>query len=137
MQCFGLWLPVVESSRQANSFGCWMSELKANGHKLQAGVQDIVVVVIVFHSWRFIGMVDFCLFEKCSISFSHHAPNNLPWIWGVTLPMINGSSPDKQAGMNKEIGRGVSAGHQRSLRADTGAGANMVCASQRKMEFHH
>ena len=42
-------------------------------------------------------------FEKCSTSLRHHASKILPGLWGVTLPMINGSSPDWLAGRDLKI----------------------------------
>jgi hypothetical protein len=51
MQGLGFGLPLVESSCDANGGGRRMSEFKPNGHKLGAGVADVVMVVIVFHSW--------------------------------------------------------------------------------------
>ena len=50
MQSLSFRLPLVESSRDTNGGGCWMSELKTNGHELWAGAADVVMVMIVFHS---------------------------------------------------------------------------------------
>src|ERR1019366_5849379 len=53
MQSLGFGLPLVESSRDANGGGRRMSEFKANGHEFGAGVADVVMVMIVFHSCEF------------------------------------------------------------------------------------
>ena len=53
MQSLGFGLPLVERSRDANGGGHRISEFKANGHELGAGVAGVVMVMIVFHSFEF------------------------------------------------------------------------------------
>jgi hypothetical protein len=74
-----------------------------------AGDPGVVVIVIVFHGWRFIGSGIFDFGKICFVSRRHHAPGNLAGLWGVTLPEINGSGPDWPAGKNSEIGSWFSA----------------------------
>jgi hypothetical protein len=50
MQGFSFGLPMVECSRDANSFGRRMSEFKADGCQLGASGGGVVVVVVVFHN---------------------------------------------------------------------------------------
>ena len=57
MQRLGFRLPMVEGSREANGFGCWMRELKANWHELEAGVLGVIVVMIMFQGVR--GLTEF------------------------------------------------------------------------------
>jgi hypothetical protein len=76
MQRLGFRLPVVEGSRKANRFGRWMSELKANGHELEAGVLGVVVVVVMFHGWRFIGTVDLYLLKNVPFHFAIMRPKS-------------------------------------------------------------
>src|SRR5208282_2041726 len=51
MQSFGFGLPLVEGSRDTNGGGARMSEFKANGLQMRSGAADIVVIVMVFHTW--------------------------------------------------------------------------------------
>jgi hypothetical protein len=90
----------------------------------------------VFHGCWFIGTVDFCLFEKRSISLPHHAPEILPALWGVTLPNIYEFSPGG-AGRDDYRNRMGSFRPVASVvwGLHTGAGINVVCARQRKMKF--
>jgi hypothetical protein len=67
---------VVEGSREANGFGGWMGELKADGHELQAGILDVVVVVIVLHGWRFVGTVDFRILKNVRFHFAILRPKS-------------------------------------------------------------
>src|ERR1035438_10103238 len=53
MQSFGFGLPLVESSREANGGGGWMSEFKANGHEFGTRFTSVVMVMIMFHSCEF------------------------------------------------------------------------------------
>src|ERR1035437_7664222 len=50
MQSLSFGLPVVESPRDTNGGGGWMSEFKTNGHELMTGAGGVVMVMIVFHS---------------------------------------------------------------------------------------
>jgi hypothetical protein len=56
MQRLGFGLPMVECSRNENSFGCWMREFKVNRHQLRAGAMGVVVIVIVFHGSGWVGL---------------------------------------------------------------------------------
>ena len=49
MQRLGFWLPMVESSCNANAAGGGMSEFRTNEDALRT--QSIVMVEIVFHGW--------------------------------------------------------------------------------------
>ena len=53
MQRLGFGLPLIESSRDANSGGRRMDEFKANGHEFRTRVADVVMVMIMFHICEF------------------------------------------------------------------------------------
>ena len=53
MQSLGFGLPLVESSRDADGGGGRMNEFEANGHEFGTGVANVVMIMIVFHSFRF------------------------------------------------------------------------------------
>jgi hypothetical protein len=49
MHGFGVWLPVVECSGDANGTGGWVSEFKADWFQLAIGLPAGVVFHFVFH----------------------------------------------------------------------------------------
>ena len=77
MQSLGFGLPMVEGSREANGFGCWMRELKANRHELGAGAMSVVMVMVVFHGWLIIGMFDIRFLKNVQFRFAIMRPKIL------------------------------------------------------------
>ena len=65
-----------------------MDELEADRHELEAGAGSVVVVMIVFHVWRFVVASGFSIFKKRSVPQHHNAGEARAVIWGVTLPEI-------------------------------------------------
>jgi hypothetical protein len=96
MHGFGRKLPPIESSRDANGGGGWMSEFKTRRRQLKAGASDIVIVM--FHNFGNSSEWWTLDLEECSIPTAtlHPKAARALWgvtLWGVTLPNIYEFSP--------------------------------------------
>ena len=89
MQSLPIGLPVVECSGKTNGRGFRVFEFKANGHPLRIrrpARRNVVRVAIMFHSGRFVGMVD-GQFQKMFVSHHHIKREHTANVWGITLPI--------------------------------------------------